>query len=126
MEIDLSKFQKKMTVSPEHISTIIGAGTSFKGDLDVQGGIRVDGALYGELKATGKLAVGENGDVQSQKIDCLAAVIGGSVAGELTAPELVKLESNATFTGTITTKVLIVEQGAVFNGNTRMERRKEG
>ena len=120
----MSKFQKKMTVSPEHISTIVGTGTVFKGDLDVQGGIRVDGVLHGELKATGKLAVGEHGEVKSQKIDCLAAVIGGHVAGELTAPELVKLESNSTFTGTITTKVLIVEQGAIFNGNTRMERRE--
>ncbi len=120
----MSKFQKKINVSPEHINTIIGANTKFTGDISVEGGIRVDGKLTGELTATGKLAVGEHGQIESRNIECLAAVIGGKVAGDLKAPELVKLESNAVFTGSISTKVLIVEQGAVFNGNTRMDRRE--
>ena len=120
----MNKFQKKLNISPEHITTIIGAGSVFEGDIKVEGGIRVDGVLYGELAVSGKIAVGDHGEIKSQKISCLAAVIGGKVTGELTAPELVKLENNSSFTGTITTKVLIVEQGAVFNGNSQMERKK--
>jgi len=112
--------KRKNTVNSEHIDTIIGEGAVFDGNISVKGGIRIDGGFNGDIVAKGKLAVGRTGVLKSKKVEVNAAVIGGTVYAELEAPELVKLESSSKFRGNISTKVLIIEQGAVFDGRANM------
>ncbi|MFP4458297.1 MAG: polymer-forming cytoskeletal protein [Candidatus Zixiibacteriota bacterium] len=116
--------QKKTSASNDHINTILGAGSKFNGDIEVDGGLRIDGNFDGKISASGKLSIGKDGVLNSESIEASAAIIGGKVKAQLTAKQLVKLESTAHFTGSIKTDVLIVEQGAVFNGSSSMENDK--
>ena len=115
--------QKKTSGSSEHINTIIGTDSKFKGDIEVSGGLRVDGSFDGNISALGKLSIGKDGFIHSDSIKAAAAIIGGNVEAQLVAPQLVRLESSSKFKGSITTEVLIIEQGAVFNGSSKMEKK---
>jgi cytoskeletal protein CcmA (bactofilin family) len=48
------------------------------------------------------------------------------VAGDITASERVELGRTARVSGNIQTPALIVEDGAIFEGNCRMSQRREG
>jgi len=49
------------------------------------------------------------------------AVIGGKVVGNIFAQDKIELQSNSMVEGDITTKNLIVEEGAVFHGRCNMK-----
>jgi cytoskeletal protein CcmA (bactofilin family) len=48
-------------------------------------------------------------------------VIGGKVSGNILAKDKVELQSKAEVEGDITTKNLIIEEGAVFHGRCNMK-----
>lgn len=107
--------------SSEHLNTFIGDGTKLSGEFSVSGSIRIDGDFSGKISATGHLTVGKNATITaSGTIHCQSAHISGNVIGDLIAPQKVHLASTSKFTGNITTQVLIVEEGAVFNGKSKM------
>ena len=56
-----------------------------------------------------------NGQINADSI-----TIGGRVAGTVRAKDKVVLEAKANLKGDIITKILSVDAGAVFNGNTKM------
>ncbi len=111
----------KSTGASDHLNTIVGEGTSISGELLVSGSVRIDGEFRGTLSATGHLTVGQNGTIRAEgTIHCQSAHIAGKVFGDLVAPKRVHLTKTATLNGNITTQVLIIEEGAVFNGRSEM------
>ena len=108
-------------VSEEHLNTIIGDGTTFNGVLSVSGSVRIDGKVTGKLDATGHITVGQNGIIESNEIiKCLSAHIAGIIKSDVLAPMRVHLTGTARLIGNITTKVLVIEEGAVFTGKSDM------
>ena len=105
----------------EQLNTIIGDGSEFDGELNVSGSIRIDGRLSGRLSAGGHITIGAKGVVISPTIHCISAHIAGEVQGDIIAPEGVHLTNTAVVDGNITTKVLVIEQGARFNGKSEMK-----
>ncbi len=47
----------------ERVTTVLGPGISWKGDLRGKGGVRIEGALEGEVAVRGMIIVGETGRV---------------------------------------------------------------
>ena len=107
------------------LNTIIGPGCEIVGDIKIQGGLRIDGSVTGKIVATGPLTVGQEGVLKTPSIEVASATIGGTVNGDITAPEMVRLEPTARIKGNLVTRVLIVEQGAVFTGNSDMSVKDE-
>ena len=109
-----SKF-KKLKISPngKGINTIIGRGSVSEGRFRVEKGVRVDGVLKGELISSGTLIVGESGVIEAD-VKVHDALISGRMVGTLEAEEKVHLQANAAFVGKIKTRILIVEEGAIF------------
>ncbi len=99
--------------------TIIGAGVILEGKLSSNGNIRVDGAINGDITANGNVTVGETGEI-SGEIRAEVISIGGRVIGSINAKEKAVLESKAVLQGDILSKILVVEAGAIFDGNSRM------
>lgn len=99
--------------------TIIGAGVILEGKLSSNGNIRVDGAINGDITANGNVTVGETGEI-SGEIRAEVISIGGRVIGSINAKEKAILESKAVLQGDIVSKILVVEAGAIFDGNSRM------
>lgn len=100
-------------------TTIISRGVKIEGKITTEGNIRVDGDIKGDILSQNNVTVGESGQVNGQ-INANVITIGGKVIGTVTAKEKLALESNANLKGDILTKILVVEAGAKFEGNSKM------
>lgn len=103
----------KLSGSGKSINTIIGRGSVSEGRFEIETGVRVDGVLKGELKSSGTLIVGETGIIEAD-IRVREALVSGRIIGDLIAEEKVHLQAHATFIGKVQTRLLVVEEGAVF------------
>ena len=101
------------------MNTLVGNGTEIEGTLKVSSSMRVDGTIKGKVICSDALLVGKTGVIEA-KIRVKSATVGGKVSGDITAEDVVVLEGNSTLIGDVTTKKLIIEEGAVFNGTCRM------
>lgn len=100
--------------------TIIAKGTELKGSLSVDGNIRIDGTVHGDITATDSVEIGKTGIVISTTIMSKSAIIHGRVEGHLVAPQHVTIGAKATLLGDLQTKSLVIEEGAVFHGTSTM------
>ena len=100
-------------------ATVISKGVKIEGKLSCSGNIRLDGEVQGDISSQGVVIIGEFGKVNGQ-INADNITIGGKVTGTVKAKDKVVLGSKANLKGDIATKALMVESGAVFNGNTKM------
>jgi len=104
--------------SDQKLETLIGPNSSFKGNVNVKGALRVDGAYEGDIE-TDWLILGEKGRIEGN-ITAKCIVIGGRVDGNLSAKESVEVRARGLVNGNITTQKLSVQEGAVLNGRTVM------
>lgn len=103
----------------EDVSAFIGRGVDFKGTIVYQGTVRVDGSLDGEIQTEGVLLVGEEA-VLKAKVTAGTIVCKGKITGDITAKEKIKLRAPAVITGGVTTPMLSIEEGVLFNGTLEM------
>ena len=96
-------------------NTIIGKGSVLEGDFQIENDITIYATLKGELVCTGTVVVGESGYLEAN-MRVKDIVIAGKVLGNLEASEKVVLKSNAVLIGDLRTRLLVVEEGAVFQG----------
>ena len=101
------------------INSMIGEGTKFKGEFDLNGLLRIDGDFSGVIRTKGKVLVGKNGRAECT-LSAGTVVIGGVLRGEILATEKVIILSTGLVLGNIATPRLIVEEGVVFNGSCRI------
>jgi len=101
------------------INSIIGEGTKFKGEFDLNGLLRIDGDFTGVIRTKGKVLVGKNGRAECT-MNAGTVVVGGVVRGEITSTEKVIILSTGLVIGTITTPRLIIEEGVIFNGSCKV------
>jgi len=102
-----------------YINSIIGEGTRFNGEFDLNGLLRVDGDFSGTVRTKGKVLIGKNGRAQCT-IYAGTVVIGGIVRGNIFADEKVVILSTGIVLGNVTSPRFIVEEGVIFNGNCRI------
>ncbi len=98
------------------LTTIVGAGSAFAGNLRVSGAMMVDGDIDGDLEITGNLIIGEKARIRGN-ISAKSAVISGTVLGDISAPDGIRLTESSTVLGDIATHRLQVEQGVVLHGH---------
>jgi cytoskeletal protein CcmA (bactofilin family) len=107
------------------MSGFVGGGTTLSGEVAFKGMLRVDGHLTGTIiSEKGTLIVSSGGRVDAD-INVATAKINGSIHGNIVANERIELGRTAQVHGDIQTPVLIIEQGAVFEGNCRMSTAKD-
>ncbi len=98
------------------INSIVGERTSFRGELELNGLLRIDGDFSGTIRTDGKVLVGINGRAECT-INAGTVVIGGVVKGDIHAGEKVLILSTGMMIGNINTPRLIAEEGVVLNGS---------
>jgi cytoskeletal protein CcmA (bactofilin family) len=100
-------------------TTIIGRGVKIDGKLNCNGNIRVEGEIKGDISSQSSVVVGERGNVNGQ-IKADSITIGGKVTGTVNAIKKLVLDTTGDLKGDIITKILVVEEGARFEGNSKM------
>jgi cytoskeletal protein CcmA (bactofilin family) len=101
------------------LNALLGAGSVFEGKLHFEGQVRIDGTFTGEITTTDLLVIGEGAKV-SATINCGSVEVKGDITGNIIATESISLRATARVQADIHTPSLIVDKGAVFEGNSRM------
>ena len=99
--------------------TLLAKGVVLKGEIHVEGTVRIDGRLDGEIQTKGQVIIGEDGLVQGT-ITAGTVISSGRIKAKVTANERVQLMKTATLIGEILTPILIMEEGAKLQGATDM------
>lgn len=107
------------------LSGFVGYGTKLTGETNFQAMLRVDGYLTGTVTSdTGTLIIGSSGQVDAD-ISVSAAIINGTVNGDIIATERLELGRTARVMGNIQTPRLTIEDGAILEGGCSMIKAKE-
>lgn len=107
------------------LSGYVGNGTTLTGETTFQAMLRIDGHLTGRVSSeTGTLVIGASGQVDAN-VAVAAAVINGTVNGDIIATEKLQLGRTARVIGNVQTPRLVLEDGAILEGNCSMLRAKE-
>jgi cytoskeletal protein CcmA (bactofilin family) len=94
-------------------------GTEIKGSVKSSADLRIDGKIEGNIQCEGKIIIGEKGhikgDIVSKNME-----ISGHVEGTVSVEGQLSFKSTAFVEGEITANKLVIEIGAVFDGNCHM------
>lgn len=100
-------------------ATLIGAGTSLKGDISSNSDLRIDGTVIGNITSSAKIIIGSSGLVEGD-ISGNQADIVGKVSGNIRTQELLQLRGESVVTGNLYAGKLQIEPSATFNGQCHM------
>ena len=106
------------------VNSIIGEGTTLRGDFELNGLLRIDGTFYGKVHTSGRVLIGKHGKAECDLI-AGTVVIGGKVKGEIIATERITLLSTGVLIGNVVTPRLIIEEGVAFNGRCEIVEDKD-
>jgi cytoskeletal protein CcmA (bactofilin family) len=106
------------------LSGFVGGGTAITGEATFKSLLRIDGKFSGRIASpTGTLIVGAGGVVDAN-IEVSIATIQGTVNGDIIATQRIELGRAGKLNGNIQTPSLMIEQGAVFEGSSKMIQQK--
>ncbi len=97
------------------LNSTIGEGSVFEGKFYISGSLKIDGKFEGDIKTDEELFVGETGKVKTN-IYAKNVVIAGTVIGNITASEEVRLLDSAKVLGDIKAPSVNIMRGVVLQG----------
>ncbi len=104
------------TAGSAPISTILGEKTTLQGEMKFCGSMRIDGDFDGTLRGE-HLIIGSGGSIRGD-VSCISCICHGQIHGQLSA-DSTELKNGSLFEGTLLTRGLSVEPGAILNGDVR-------
>src|SRR5262245_15411453 len=104
--------------------TVVGQGANLEGTVVSTGSLQVDGRVTGKISAEGDVMLSERSEVEA---DIFAAnvLVAGSFTGNVTAKGRTELAATARMKGNVTTRSLVIADGAVFSGQSIMEQSEQ-
>jgi cytoskeletal protein CcmA (bactofilin family) len=104
----------------QDVRVSLGPDAEVTGKLSFAVPTRIEGKLKGEVRASDVLVIGPqavvHATVQADKL-----VVLGEVRGQVNGASRVEICSGGRLLGDVETKCLVVEEGATFEGRSRME-----
>jgi len=103
--------------------TFLAKGVHFKGIVNSEGTVRIDGSLEGEIHSAGAVIVGEHAVIQGA-VSAAVVMTSGKINGTVTATDKVQILKPGIFIGDIRTPSISIEEGAHFHGMCDMGAQK--
>lgn len=113
-----------LPATTDRVTSVIGPGVVWKGLLSGKGGVRIEGALDGDINLQGTLVVGETGRVTCQQLRANVVIVAGAVRGDIVAEKL-EIRSTGRVWGDVVTAAFSTEEGAFLRGQVTMEEQVE-
>jgi cytoskeletal protein CcmA (bactofilin family) len=107
------------------VNTIIGPGTSVSGDIESGGFTRVDGNVQGDLKARGRVIIGERARMKSN-VSGTYVTVGGVIFGNVLASERLVILTTGLVMGDIITRRIQADEGCLIHGRVKVCKTEEG
>ncbi|MGD0073142.1 MAG: polymer-forming cytoskeletal protein [Candidatus Binataceae bacterium] len=95
-------------------------GCKISGKLFFEGPVKIDGQVDGQIDANDSVFIGESAVVTAQ-IKAASVAVAGKVSGDIVATKRIEIRPSAKVLGNLTTPVLVVHEGAVFEGHCAMQ-----
>ena len=102
------------------VTTFIGEDCEFKGTLNTQGSIRIEGNFEGQINAQGEVYIGANSKVKAEVFG-KKVIVAGEVTGSVEAISGLEITSSGRVFGDITGDRLMVDEGAIYKGRVNMD-----
>lgn len=101
--------------TPTDFPTVLGPDASFKGELTFEKGMRLMGRFEGKINTAGRLHISREAKLAAD-VEAGAIIVEGDVKGNLSAGDRIELKSTARYEGDLRASKLVVDEGAVFQG----------
>ena len=108
------------TTPVERVTSVIGPGINWHGDLKGRGGVRIEGTLEGEVAVRGLIVIGETGRLNCETLQADTVIVSGVVKGNITCGKL-EIRATGRVWGDVVTSAFTTEEGAFLRGQMRME-----
>ena len=107
------------------LNGFLDRGATFKGEMEFEDTMRIDGRFNGRITSKNELIVGESAHIEGD-IHVGRVAISGTVVGKIVATQRVEIHRNGKVYSDIDTPALVIEEGAIFQGNCVMGDRGKG
>jgi cytoskeletal protein CcmA (bactofilin family) len=107
------------------LNGFLDRGASFKGELEFEDTMRIDGRFTGKIVSKNELIVGESATIEGD-IHVGRIAISGTVIGKIIADQRVEIHRNGKVFSDVDTPALVIEEGAIFQGNCTMGEKRGG
>ena len=101
------------------IETVIGSNANFKGTVQSDGGMRIDGIFEGNIELAGNLVIGESGkviaDIKAQNVS-----VSGAIKGTVNATGRLEILSTGKVWADISVASFLIDEGGFFRGQSVM------
>ena len=99
---------------------LIGQGIEVIGEINFAGTLRIEGAVRGHINSSsGTVSIGETGVVEAD-VTTNNCIVDGVLVGDLIASSRVEITRKGRIKGKVTTRDLVIAEGAIFEGNLEM------
>ena len=99
--------------------TQIGRSVQVDGDITGKTDLRIAGKVYGNVSIDGELILEKYAIVEGD-VKCGAAILAGSIKGDVECKTKLILQDNSKIVGNVKAEQLIINEGAIFQGNCDM------
>ena len=100
--------------------TIVGVGARLEGNVVSAGSLRIDGQVKGQVNADGDVTLSPQSQVEAD-VHAQNVSVAGRFKGNLIVKGKAHLARGGRVDGNITSKALVVEEGAIFHGQSIMD-----
>ena len=101
------------------LNGFLDRGAVFKGEMEFEDTMRIDGKFNGRINSKNELIVGESAHIEGD-LHVGRIAISGTVVGKIVATQRVEIHRNGKVYCDIDTPALVIEEGAIFQGNCVM------
>ncbi len=108
------------TAPVERVTSVLGPGINWSGDLTGSGGIRIEGTFEGKVLLRGLLVIGETGRVTCENVVANTVIVAGAVRGNIISEKL-EIRSTGRVWGDVITMAFSTEEGSFLRGQIQME-----
>jgi len=112
------RWNRRKPIASQAPATIVNEGSEITGSCSFNGTVMFSGIARGDIQATAMLTVGRAGRVEAS-LRAPIVIIEGEVTGSIVATERIEIREHARVVGDLQTAVLVIEEGAVLDGQTK-------
>jgi cytoskeletal protein CcmA (bactofilin family) len=104
--------------------TIVGQGAKLEGTVVSAGSLRIDGQIKGQVNADGDVVLSPQSAVEAD-IRAQNVSVAGRFKGSIVVKGRAEIARGGRVDGNITSKTLVIEEGAIFQGQSIMDQQTQ-
>ena len=112
---------KTDTIQKVTSTSFLGKGTNIDGRFEVEGSVRIDGRVKGEIEGGADLVIGDSAYIEAS-IKVKNLTVMGEIHGNIICEDKLEINNTGKVVGEITAKRLIIEENAIFEGQSHMKK----